>query len=431
MRQGLVAVSLAAAVLAGTRFASANLAEYVGKPNPELKWSKVGESQAGEVKVINLKVESQVWRGIPWEHSVQVYLPKKLSHPKTAALLITGGSPGLGDSLLAAALAPRLEAPLVILYNIPNQPLFEGKKEDDLIAHTFQEYLQSEDESWPLLFPMVKSTVRAMDAVQALSRKEWATPVEDFMVTGASKRGWTTWLTAASDKRVRAIAPMVFDNLNFNKQMPRQLELWGKYSEQIEDYSRRGLQQKMESPVGKKLVSMVDPWYYRQKLTMPKLIVNGANDRYWATDATRAYWDDLAGDKYLLQVPNAGHGLEDRDRVLNSITAFFHATASDRPMPKLSARSSNGNGKVTVRLAVSQAPAAARLWTAKSDTLDFRPVKWEAIPMRKEGEEWVAEAPLPPSGGLATFTEAEYESDGRKFTLSTPATVYPEKTAKP
>lgn len=37
------------------------------------------------------------------------------------------------------------------------------------------------------------------------------------MVAGASKRGWTTWTTAAVDKRVFAAIPIVMDLLNLNQ----------------------------------------------------------------------------------------------------------------------------------------------------------------------------------------------------------------------
>lgn len=427
MRGGLGrlgALLVLATALAGS--ARADLRGYVGKPQPELRWTKESENAAGAVKIINLKLRSQVWRDLPWDHSIQVFVPKALKHPKTALLLITGGSPGLTDTALGAQLAPRLEAPLVILYNIPNQPLYEGKKEDDLIAHTFEQFLRSGDEEWPLLLPMVRSATAAMDAVQQLSRKEWEAPVEGFVVTGASKRGWTTWLTAAADPRVRGIAPMVFDNLNFAAQMPRQLELWGKYSEQIDDYSRRGLQQQLATERGKKLVSIVDPWNYRKQLKLPKLLINGANDRYWPTDATRLYWNDLEGEKHVLMVPNAGHGLEDRTRVIDSLSAFFHSVSGDAPMPTLNHHYEAKNGKVHLTLDTSLRPVAVRVWSAKAPDLDFRPVKWEAsnVAAPVGGNRYQTEVPLPANGGLALFFEAEFEQEGRHFTLSTPAAVY-------
>lgn len=427
MRYGMArlgALFLLAAALSGP--ARADLRGYVGKPQLEQRWSKESENSAGAVKIINLKLRSQVWRDLPWDHSIQIFVPKTLKHPKTALLLVTGGSPGLTDTALGAQLAPKLEAPLVILYNIPNQPLYDGKKEDDLIAHTFQEFLKSGDEDWPLLLPMVRSATAAMDAVQALSKKEWETPVDGFVVTGASKRGWTTWLTAAADSRVRGIAPMVFDNLNFGAQMPRQLELWGKYSEQIDDYSRRGLQQQLATERGKKLLSIVDPWTYRKQLTLPKLLINGANDRYWPTDATRLYWNDLEGEKHVLMVPNAGHGLEDRNRVIDSLTAFFHSVSGDEALPKLTHKYEEKGGKVRLSLESTLTPKTVRLWTAKATDLDFRPVKWESadLPATTGGKKYQTELTVPTAGGIAVFFEAEFEQDGRHFTLSTPSAVY-------
>jgi PhoPQ-activated pathogenicity-related protein len=411
--------------LAGARAARADLDGFVRKAEPELKWSKANESLVGDVKIVTLKLRSQVWRDIPWDHTIQVFIPKKISYPKTALLLVTGGSPGLTDTALGASVAPRLEAPTAILYNIPNQPLLGGKSEDDLIAHTFEQYLETGDESWPLLFPMVKSARAAMDALQDVSAKEWGAGIQDFVVTGASKRGWTTWLTAAADKRVRAIAPMVFDNLNFSRQMPRQLELWGKYSEQIDDYSRRGLQQKMETEAGKKLVSMVDPWFYRKQLTMPKLLINGANDRYWATDATRVYWDDLAGKKHLLNIPNVGHNVtQDANRLLNSLAAFFHGVAGNKPFPEITFGYKQADGRAVLHLESTVPPAEVSMWVAKAGDLDFRPAKFEATPLQGGMNAFSGGVPVPETGGVALFGEARYEIEGRSFTLSTPTAVH-------
>src|SRR5262249_45449859 len=138
-------------------------------------------------------------------------------------------------------LAEKTKAPVAILYGIPNQPLLEGKKEDALIAETFVRHLDTKDDDWPLLFPMAKSVVKAMDALQAFSKEGWKAPVKSFVISGASKRGWTTWLSGASDPRVQAIAPMVIDTLNMVPQMEHQKETLGAYSDMIHDYTERKL----------------------------------------------------------------------------------------------------------------------------------------------------------------------------------------------
>src|SRR5439155_17307190 len=129
--------------------------------------------------------------------------------------------------------------------------------DDALIARTFVKYLDTKDETWPLLFPMVKSVTRAMDALQEFAKSEWKADVTDFVVTGASKRGWTSWLTAATgDKRVKAIAPLVIDTLNFPAQMKNQVNAFGRPSEMVKDYTNRGLIPIPKTDEGQKLWQM-------------------------------------------------------------------------------------------------------------------------------------------------------------------------------
>src|SRR5207237_8100873 len=104
---------------------------------------------------------------------------------------------------------------------VPNQPLtFHGdgkpRSEDDLIAYCQIKYLDTGDPTWLPRLPMVKSAVRAMDAVTEFLASEQGgkTAVKRFVVSGGSKRGWTTWLTGAVDPRVVAIIPVVIDVVN-------------------------------------------------------------------------------------------------------------------------------------------------------------------------------------------------------------------------
>ena len=163
-----------------------------------------------------------------WEHKLQVYVPKGSKPTATMLLWNQGGTPGTVEQRPRAGPGRARSRPRsrsCTASRTSRSVVGGDKKEDALIAETFVRYLETEDPTWPLLFPMAKSLVRAMDALQAFAKEEWKHEVTHFVVTGASKRGWTSWLTAASgDKRVKAIAPLVIDTLNFQLQMPNQLK---------------------------------------------------------------------------------------------------------------------------------------------------------------------------------------------------------------
>ena len=61
------------------------------------------------------------------------------------------------------------------------------------------------------------------------------------MCVRASKRGWSTWTTAAVDKRVIGISPLVIDLLNMTKSFEHHYRAYGAYSEAVKDYEDMGL----------------------------------------------------------------------------------------------------------------------------------------------------------------------------------------------
>ncbi len=377
---------------------------------PEAKMTK----QNG---MIEIEFCSQIWQKQLWSHRILLLVPKGAESSKTALLYITGDGPRKGDYVDLNLLAGATKMPIAMLFSIPNQPIWD-MKEDDLIAHTFTKYIETGDESWPLLFPMTKAAVSSMDVVQRFGKQN-GMDFRRFVVTGASKRGWTTWLTAASgDRRIAGIAPMVFDNLKFDAQMKHQLELWGAYSAQIEDYTKRGLQAKLATPEGEKLMKMVDPYSYLDRIKVPTLVVNGANDDYWATDAQKIYWSDMKQPKNLLMVPNSGHGLEDRARVVNSIGAFARSLNGDFKFPEFRAKANVTEDDVTFNLE-GATPTAVSAWVNESDTQDFRPGRW----VEKKLGSGALRVELARGKWSAVFLEGKFNEAGRTFTLSTPVEI--------
>jgi PhoPQ-activated pathogenicity-related protein len=408
--------------------ARAGLAEYVKKPEAAYAWKLKSKYELVGNKVYEIELTSQTWQDIVWKHDLVIVLPAKVEPTATMALWNQGGSASPTSLAVAMALATQVKAPIAFLYGIPNQPLFGNLREDALIAETFVRYLKTKDEDWPLLFPMVKSLVKAMDAVQAFAKQEWKKDVKSFVVTGASKRGWTTWLTAAADPRVKAIIPMVIDTLNMQKQLPYQLESYGAFSDMIRDYTKRGLAPPPKTPEGEKLWAMVDPWVHRDKVKVPKLIVNGTNDPYWTQDALNLYWDDLSGDKWVCYVPNAGHNLQEMTtgkpsltRTRGTLAAFARAHIHDTPLPKLAWKGGEKGGKFTLDVTSDVAPKAARLWTADAPTRDFRKAKWASspTPLALAKGTLAVEVEAPATGCRVFFVECEYDLDGLRCFFST------------
>ena len=380
-----------------------------------------------------LRLVSQTWRGVPWQHQLFLIKPKYARPDQPVLLFISGGKwkpaydappvPGElpRDAPIFVRLAERLRAPVAVLGQVPFQPMFDGLREDALIAYTFDEYLRTGQPDWPLLLPMVKAARVAMDAVSADMRAAWQIPADHFMVAGASKRGWTTWLTAATaDPRVLGIAPMVFDVLDMPRQLAHQEATWGEPSVEIQDYTERQLVERVLSPDGDRLLAIIDPWRYRARLTQPKLIVLATNDAYWPVDAANIYLDGLPGDNRLLYVPNSGHSIRDLPRLISGFAALHRAIASGRPLPRLTWTHAVAAGKAELRFSSDAPTARARVWFARSPSRDFRDARWRAREVRR-GRDGSYTLRLPVAAGnyLALFGEAVYGRGSGRYYLST------------
>lgn len=234
-----------------------------------------------------------------WWHYVVVIVPDEIKFKQNASLWITGG--GMGQSLpdphsediaLSAALAVTTGTITGVLFQIPNEhttfsadPIQKSRTEDAIIAFTWDHFLNDPSQpNWLVRFPMVKASIRAMDTIQEFVRTklpETGATIDYFAVSGASKRGWTTWLVGAVDpKRVSVICPIVLDAINFVAVEHHQYRSYGGWTYALQDYTDMNLTYRFDDPNMNLLQQYEDPYFYRDRLTMPKFVINAVMDEF-------------------------------------------------------------------------------------------------------------------------------------------------------
>ncbi|KAF2959103.1 PhoPQ-activated protein PqaA family protein [Thermotoga sp. 38H-to] len=386
--------------------------------NPVYETIIATTTQDGD-EIYILKSYGMNWQNIQWFHRVGIILPSNLNYKDRAFFFITGGSrkeenERYYDSFLEDVkenlwVAKEFEAPFIVVGDVPNQPIF-GLREDALIAETFKMFLENPDPFLPLLVPMTYGVIKAMDTAQDFLEKK-GVEIKGFMVSGASKRGWTTYLTAIFDPRVFAIAPMVYDNLNIEAQLLHQKEYYGTYSEKLRDYQERGLFEILENDLGKRLLEIVDPYAMRLRLSLPKILVLGTNDEYWTVDSANLYVDDLPGETFLFYSPNDPHNLKNVKEIIETLSSFFKMYPK---LPKVEFFYRDG------KIFVERIPEIvdAELWFARSKSRDFRKAVWLRRGVEETDDSLIGVPPEKPEGfHQAYFLGVTLEINGLRMKL--------------
>jgi len=239
----------------------------------------------------------------------------------------------------------------VNIKQIPNESLVflndwkSSRTEDAIIALTWRHFLDFPDQpEWLVRFPMVKACLRAMDMASEFSQQELGgPPITRWAVTGASKRGWTTWLTAAADpERVKAASPIVLDLLNMQPNLRHMWENTGNWSFTFYDYWIEDVNKRLDDPNFPAMEDLIDPYAYRKRLTMPKMVVSSTGDEFFMPDDTHMFWDELPEPKYFRLLANAEHSTSlsslSSPHFAFSFRQFVLAAFKNYPMPTFSWR---------------------------------------------------------------------------------------------
>lgn len=366
------------------------LDDFVNALDPGYKWDIRGRTFGDGYVRYDLLVTSGSWRTAAevnrtlWQHWVSVYVPDVVTNDHVF-LFIDGGNlsstpPSDGDiAPYAGPIAAGTGAIFVRVTAIPYQPLqFAGESfsrtEDSLIAYSWAKFLETGDPTWPANLPMTRGVVRSMDAVLDFLESPVGgdRQLDSFTVAGGSKRGWTTWLTAAVDPRVSFAVPIVSDLLNMEESFVHHYAYYnGTYSFAVNDYVAAGVLDvdNYGTDEVNELLSIVDPYTYKERLTIPKFILNASGDEFFVPDSWSFYYDDLLGPKWIRYVPNTGHGISDPALLIDAFS-LMAAIISDTPIPEYSFTQLPDG---TIELTTSGTVIDAKLWQSTNpNARDFR-----------------------------------------------------------
>jgi PhoPQ-activated pathogenicity-related protein len=442
---GVVALLVASAYAASHGTVKTALDRYVAAPDSNYRFELVKTILGSGYTAFVLDMTSQSWRTPAevdrpvWKHWLTIIKPDTVKGD-TAFLFITGGS--VNDTAPEKAdpanvdTAVTTNTVVAVLNGVPNEPLtFSDDKtrrsEDAIIAYTWDKYMRTGDETWPLRLPMTKAAVRAMDTVTTFCASEAAGKlrVERFVVAGGSKRGWTTWTTAAIDRRVVAIIPIVIDMLNLEKSSEHGYRAYGFSPPSLKDYDDMEIFKWAGKPQFRALLKIEEPYEYRDRLRLPKFLINSAGDQYFVPDSSRFYFDDLQGEKYLRYVPNTNHSLSGSD-ARQSLIAYYDAFLRGTPRPQFSWKFEK-NGAIRVKTV--DKPAAVTMWAATNPKArDFRllsigPAYKETPLTDRGGGIYEGTVPNPATGWTAFFVELTYPSGGKyPFKFTTAVRIVPD-----
>jgi PhoPQ-activated pathogenicity-related protein len=275
-----------------------------------------------------------------------------------------------------------------------------------------------------------------MDAITAFiaSPAGGGANVQRFVVSGASKRGWTTWTTAAVDPRVVAIAPAVIDMLNVEPSFIHHWRAYGAWSDAVKDYVDHKIMDWMGTKEFRALMKIEEPYEYRERLTLPKYMLNASGDQFFLPDSSQFYFNDLSGEKYLRYVPNAPHSLEKTD-ALENLQAFYATVVMNTPRPQITwTFETDGSIKVVAK----DRPDDVRVWQATNpEARNFRHdvigSAYQSTPLQPSGPNtWVARVPAPPKGWTAFFVEMSFPTGGKyPFKVTSGVRVLPDTLPYP
>lgn len=460
----ITTLAVATPITSGTMHAKQDnqtLAAYLAEPEHiKQPWVLVNKDYDAlrHVSIETYTLTSQTWpkpgmdsHTMLWQHTFILYRPDVITTDQ-ALLFVSGGTRYSKpqrkvmppNQLDFARIAAETHSAVFSLQDVPNQYLtFDDgipRKEDGIVAYTWNRYLDDPDNNsyWPLHLPMTKAVIKAMDAAQQILLKNNNISINHFVVSGASKRGWATWLAALSDNRINAIVPIVIDILNTQKNIDHIYESYDHHwPPAFHDYVDAKVTDRIHTPAFSRLMTIEDPLSYlncaecdgyKKRLSIPKYIISSSGDDFFVPDSLNLYLDKLPGETKVRVVPNQSHYI-DMKVVEASLLPYYRTVIHNTERPTLTWHV-DASGKLQ-QIITNKKPIRVILWEAENpNARDFRlaaHITYSATELKGNCAnnqcQYMVHITTPAKGWKSSFVEVTFQDNEEPMILTTSAYV--------
>jgi hypothetical protein len=183
---------------------------------------------------------------------------------------------------------------------------------------------------------------------------------------------------------VKVIVPVVLDAINFVTVEHHQFRAYGGWTYALQDYADMNITSRFDDPNMVHLQEMEDPYFYKERLTMPKMVVNAVMDEFQqpgkqkctfyfdlfifilfcsSSDDSHYWWNDMPEPKHFLLTPNAEHSLATGIFVaVPSISAFMSAHLNNHQLPKFTWTIDKTTGEIVATVESGRVHSAYVWW---------------------------------------------------------------------
>lgn len=379
-----------------------------------------------KVRVIELKFTSQNWHGMVWKHPARIYVPKGYQGGGNAGIFATARSffedpaspqltiPGTTENTeeqYAEATAIDLNLPIMVFSNPPED--FMGLDENDLTGFALKKAVETGDLTWYSYVPITTGYLRAITLMHSLP----GIKTERAMIMGCSKRGAAVSLATGVDPtRVAGIMSACYTGGNTLYGVAKQFAEFGPSVRGPENnrtgpghMSAEELLHTINNPFGLEIIKRFDPYIWRDQIKAKYFVVLGTNDQFFALGAADSMMKELQGDKAFVALDNVKHTWVS-PKHLAAWRLWLAHTFLNRPIAEIDAKAKLASDQlqVSATLVTASPPVAVKIYYSYNKiNVDWRPAKWQSVPMANANGTWEASLPIKEGHQLAYYVEVE------------------------